>query len=115
MALTGLRKDIQELKHAAALEKKRSEDSRIENMTDEELRSAIEDDIRSMGFESEAHYLDCAKKFILKKDPHANVTHDYAVHKHIAELCEDFKILEEFMLKYSSLECLKNEPAVSEE
>jgi hypothetical protein len=104
MQITGIRKDIQELKRVVAFENKQSEDDRIKNMTDEELQQSIKDDLRRIGFESEAHYLDCAKQFILEKDEQANVSHEYAIHKHIAELCEDFKIHEEFMLQYSSLE-----------
>lgn len=92
------------MKQIAALEKKRAEDDWIKNMTDEELHQAIIDDLAKMGFESEEAYLDAAKKFILEKDPKANVTHDVAIYNRIFELIEDFEIFEEFMQKYSSVE-----------
>lgn len=104
MQITGIRKDILELKRIAAFESKQLEDSRIKNMTDEELQQAIEEDIRSMGFESQAHFYECAKQFILENDEQANVSHEFAIHKRIYELFEDFKIFEVFMLKYSILE-----------
>jgi len=107
MQITGIRKDIRELKRVADLENKQSEDNRIENMTDEELQQVIDDGLRSMGFESEVNFYECAKKFILEKDEQANVSHEFAIHKHIFELPEDFKIFEEFMLKYSSLELME--------
>ena len=107
MQITGIRKDIRELKRVADLENKQSEDNRIKNMTDEELQQTIDDDLRSMGFESAVNFYECAKKFILEKDEQANVSHEFAIHKRIFELLEDFKIFEEFMLKYSSLELME--------
>lgn len=100
MQIQGIRKDIQELKRLVALENKQLEDNRIKNMTEEELQQAIDDDLRSMGFESEVIFYECAKKFILEKDEQANVSHEFAIHKHIFELFKDFKIFEDFMLKY---------------
>jgi len=104
MSLEGIKKDIMELKRVVALESKQSKDSRIKNMTGEELQQAIEEDLRIIGFESEAYFMECAKVFILEKDGQANVSHEYAIQRRIFELFEDFKIFEEFMLKYSSLE-----------
>ena len=107
MQRSGIRKDIQELKRVAAFENKQSGDNRIKNMTDEELQQVIDDNFRSMGFESAVIFYECAKKFILEKDEQANVSHEFAIHKRIFELLEDFKIFEEFMLKYSSLELME--------
>jgi len=104
MQIQGIKKDILELKRITVLEIKQSKDSRIKNMTDEELQQAIEEDLRIIGFESESHYLECVKKFILEKDEQANVSHEFAIHKRISELFEDIKIWGELMLKYSSVE-----------
>jgi hypothetical protein len=104
MQITGIKKDIIELKRLASLEKKQSKDDKIKNLTDAELQEEINQELAKMGFESEEEFLDAAKNFILEKDPQANVTHDYAIHKRIFELFEDCKLVEEFMLKYSSVE-----------
>ena len=104
MQITGIRKELHELKRVAAINKKQSEDDRIKNMTDEELQQAIEEGSKSLGFASNAYFYECAKKFILEKDEQANVSHEYAIHKRVFELFEYLKTWEEFMLKYSSLE-----------
>lgn len=107
MQVPGIRKDIQELKWVAAFESKQLADSRIKNMTTEELNQLIEEDLRIMGFESQANYYECAKKFILENDENANVSHECAILKHISELFKDFKLIEEFIVKYSSLELME--------
>jgi hypothetical protein len=107
MQRSGIRKDIHELKRMAAFESKQFADSRIENMTTEELNRLIEEDIRIMGFESRATYYECAKKFILEKDEQANVSHEYAISKRLFELFKDFKLIDEFMLRFSSLELME--------
>lgn len=107
MQRAGIRKDIQELKRVADLGNKQSGDNRIKNMTDEELQQVIDDNFRSMGFESAVIFYECAKKFILEKDKQANVSHEYAISKRIFELFKDFKTRDEFMRKYSSLELME--------
>lgn len=85
------------MKQIAALEKKQAEDDRIKNMTDEELQEEINRELAELGFSSEEEFNDAAKKFILEKDPQANVTHNYAINERFFELIEDFKMFEEFM------------------
>ena len=104
MSIQTMKKEIMELKRAAALENKQSEDNRIKNMTDEELQEECTRELEKLGFESEAHFYECAKMFILEKNEQVNMSNEYAVHKRIFELFENFKMFEEFMFKYSSLE-----------
>ncbi|WP_048049151.1 hypothetical protein [Methanosarcina mazei] len=99
-----MKKELLELKRAAALENKNSEDYRIKNMTDEELQDEIDRDLKKLGFKSQADFIEAAKNFVLVHDPGANVTHDYAIEKRFFELTEDFKVFEEFLRKYSILE-----------
>jgi hypothetical protein len=99
-----MRKDIEHLKQAAKMELKRAENDWIKNMTDEELQEKLNRELAELGFKSEEEFNDAAKKFTLENDPDANVTHDYAVNKRIFELFKDFRMFEEFMLKYSSVE-----------
>jgi len=104
MSIQTMKKELLELKRAAALENKNSEDYRIKNMTDEELQDEIDRDLKKLGFKSQADFIEAAKNFVLVHDPGANVTHDYAIEKRFFELTEDFKAFEEFLRKYSSLE-----------
>ena len=104
MSIQQMKKDIIELKKAAAIENKQSEDYRIKNMTDEELQDEIDRDLKKLGFKSQADFIEAAKNFVLVHDPGANVTHDYAIEKRFFELTEDFKVFEEFLRKYSILE-----------
>lgn len=107
MQMSGIRKDIQDLKRMAAFESKQLADSRIKNMTTEQLNRLIEEDTRILGFESQANYYECAKKFFLEKDGQANVSHEYAIQKHMSELFKDFKLIDEFMRKFRSLELME--------
>lgn len=104
MSLQQLRKEIEILKNTAASQIKKQSEVDLSKLTDEELRQAIEEDIHSLGFESSAYFLECAKNFILEKDLNANVSHEFAIISRVFELFEDFKMWEEFMQKYSSLE-----------
>lgn len=104
MSIQTMKKEILGLKRAAALESKQAENNRLKNMTDEELQEECTKELQKLGFESEAYFYDCAKKFILEKGTGANVTNEYAVHDRIFELFENSEICEEFMQKYSSLE-----------
>ncbi len=99
-----MKMELEELKRVVDIENKQSENNRIKNMMDEELRQAIAEELQRLGFESDAHFYECAKNLILEKDARANVSHVFAISERIFELFEDFKIYEEFMLKYSSLE-----------
>lgn len=103
MSIQTLKKELLELKRAAALENKNSEDYRIKNMTDEELQEAINQDLKKLGFNSYAEYLEAVNDFVFEKDPQTNMTNDIAVYNRFSELTEDFKIFAEFMQKYSSL------------
>lgn len=63
MSIQTMKKEILGLKRAAAIEYKQSEDYRIQNMTDEELREAIIRDLREMGFQSEEELHEAARKY----------------------------------------------------
>ena len=52
MSIQTLKKDILELKRAVAFQNKQSGDSRIKNMTDEELQENITNNLAKLGFES---------------------------------------------------------------
>jgi hypothetical protein len=104
MSIRELKRDIKQLKQIAAIEKKQSENDYLKNLTDEELQEQIDNELAKLGFKSQEEFYDAAKKFILEKDEHANVTHEIAINKHIFELFKDCKMFEEFMLKYSSVE-----------
>lgn len=104
MSIQSLKKDILELKRVAALENKQAEDVRIKNMTDEELQEEIKKELEKLGFESEEDFYEAAKKFILEKDEHANVSHDFAISERIFEMFKDLKLFEEFIIKYSRVE-----------
>lgn len=104
MSIQQMKKEFLELKRAAALENELAVNSRLKNITDEELQDEIDRDLKKLGFKSQADFIEAAKNFVLENDPGANVTHDYAIEKRFFELIEDFKVFEEFLQKYSSLE-----------
>lgn len=104
MSISSLKKDIIELKRVAALKNNQDEDLRIKNMTDEELQEELKKELENLGFGSEEEFNEAAKKFILEKDPLANVSHVFAINDRIFEMVKDFKLFEEFMIKYSSVE-----------
>lgn len=102
MSIQTIKKEILELKRAAAIKYKQSEDYRIQNMTDEELREAINQDLKELGFDTYAEYREAVNNFVFEKDPQTNMTNDFAIDNRFSELTEDFKIFEEFLQKYSS-------------
>lgn len=104
MSIQTMKKELLELKRAAALENELVVNNRLKNITDEELQDEIDRDLKKLGFKSQADFIEAAKNFVLENDPGANVTHDYAIEKRFFELTDDFNVFDEFLQKYSSLE-----------
>ncbi len=104
MSIKQMKKELEVLQRVADLKNNQAEDLRIKNMTDEELQEELNKELEKLGFESEEEFNEAAKKFILEKDPQANVSHVFAINDRIFEMVKDFKLFEEFMIKYSSVE-----------
>lgn len=107
MSIRQMKKDLQELKKFSSIMQRNAVDEWLKNATDEELQAELDSDLEKLGFESEEEFHDAAKKFILEKDEHADVSCDSTTHIHIFELFEDIGMFEEFMMKYSSLELME--------
>lgn len=90
MSLTGIRKDILELKRVAAFEKKQFEDDRVKNMTDEELQQVIDEELAIMGFKSEEELCDAAKKYCVENGLKKIFYNDYNVHDFLFENPDHF-------------------------
>lgn len=58
-----MKKELLELKRAAALDKKQAEDYRLKNMTDEELQAELNKELEKMGFQSEEELHEAARKY----------------------------------------------------
>lgn len=104
MSILQIKKEIKELKKSASIEQKNADAERLKSLTDEELQEAINQDLFFLGFNTQAEFNEAVKKFVSEKDPQTNIENDYAIEKRFFELIEDFKIFEEFVQKFSSLE-----------
>lgn len=96
MSLSVLKKEILELKRAAAIEYKKSEDYRIENMTDDELQAEIEKELHNMGFQTEDEFYGAAKEYFAEHGLKTDFYDDYSVHKYLFEQPEE--VITDFIL-----------------
>lgn len=100
MSLTGIRKDILELKRIAALEKKRLEDNWIKNLTDEELQEELDKELANLGFKSEDELYEAALKYFAENGLQTIFNNDYALHNYLFEQPEE--IIVDFILKHGN-------------
>jgi hypothetical protein len=113
MSLTGIRKDILELKRAAALENKQSEDYCIKNMTDEELQEEINRELEKLGFKSEEEFFDAAKRYFAESGLKTSFNNGFEFQNYVFEQFDER--LEDFLLKYGILRESEYEHTVSKE
>lgn len=91
-----MKKELLELKKAAALENKQAEDNRIKNMTDEELQAEIDKELHNMGFRSTDEFYTSAKEYFAEHGLKTVFYNDYAVHDYLFEQPEE--VINDFIL-----------------
>jgi hypothetical protein len=109
MQISGMRKDIQELKKAALIEKKQAEDDWVKNLTDEELQEEINQDLAKLGFKSEEEFYESAKKYLAENGLKIEFCNDYVFQDYVSEQLLDHSkdYLEDFVKKYGNPELFK--------
>lgn len=85
MSIQTLKKELLELKKAAAIENKQSEDYRIQNMTDDELRAEINLELHKLGFKSQADFIEAAKEYFAEHGLKTDFYSDYGVYDYLFE------------------------------
>ena len=96
MSIQTMKKEILELKRDAALENKQSEDYRIKNMTDAELRAEIDKELHDMGFQSADEFYTSAKEYFAEHGLKSDFYNGHALHNYLFEQPEE--IITDFIL-----------------
>lgn len=96
MSIQQMKKELLELKKAAAIENKQSEDYRLKNMTDDELQAEIDKELHNMGFQSEDEFYGAAKEYFAEHGLKTDFYSDYGVYDYLFEQPEE--VVTDFIL-----------------